>query len=114
MSWSDEVNGRHSSPYSCMDSIADQQRPILIASFAFEMAIEQSLVVADLALSKRNRKTVCAMEVGTPMYSNLSQLSTESPFAKRTYQMEACPRCSSLVLLWLIVSPISAAELSSR
>ena len=97
-----------------MDSTADQLRPILIASFDFEMAIERSLIAADLALSKRDRKTVSAMEVGTPMYSNLSQLSTESPFAKRTYQMEACPRCISLVLLWLIVGPISAAELSSR
>ena len=56
------------------------------------------------ALDKRDRKTVCALEVGTPRYSNLSQLSTRLPFAKRTCLTEAYPRCIALVLL--IVMPI--------
>ena len=81
MSRSVEVNGRHSSPYNSMDSTADRQRPILIASFALELKIEQSLVAAAHALDKGHRKTVSALEVGTPRYSNLSQISTGSPFA---------------------------------
>ena len=99
MSWSVEVNGRHSSPYNSMDSTADRQRPILIASFAFELKIERSLGAAAHALDKRDRKTVSAFEMGTPRYSNLSQLSTGSPFAKRTCLTEACPRCIALILL---------------
>ena len=59
-------------------------------------------------------KNISALEVGTPRYSNLSQLSTRSQFAKWTCLTEACPRCIALVLLWLIVRPISAAKLSSR
>ena len=97
-----------------MDSTDDRQRPILIASFALELKIERSLVAAAHALDKRDRKTVSAFEVGTPRYSNLSQLSTGSPFAMRTCLTEVCPRCIALLLLWLIVRPISAAEVSSR
>ena len=97
-----------------MNSTADRQRPILIASFALELKIVQSLVAAAHELDKRDQKTVSALEVGTPRYSNLSQLSTESPFAKRTCLMETCPRCIALVLLWLIARPILAARLSSR
>ena len=82
-----------------MDSTADRQRPILIESFAFELNIERSLVAAALALDKRDRKTVSAFEVGTPRYSALSQISTGSPFAKRTCLAEVCPRCITLVLL---------------
>ena len=114
MSWSVEVNGRNSSPYNSMDSTADRQRPVLIASFAIELKIERSLVAAAHALDKRDRKTVCALEVGTPIYSNLSQLSTGSPFAKQTCQTEACQRGFTMVLSWLIVRPISAAEVSYR
>ena len=114
MSRSVEVNGRHSSPYNSMGSKTDRQRPILIASFSFELKIERSLVAAAHVLDKRDRKTVSAFEVGTPRYSNLSHLSTGSPFAKRACQTEACLRCIALVLLWLIVRPISAAEVSSR
>ena len=114
MSWSVEVNGRHSSPYNSMDSTADQQRPILIASIDFELKIERSLVTDAHALDERDLKTVSALEVGTPRYSNLSQLSTGSPFAKRTCLTETCPRCIALVLLWLIVRPIMAEKLSSR
>ena len=113
MSWSVKVNGRHSGPYNSMDSTADRKRPILIASFALELKIEQSLVAAAHALDKRDRKTVTALEVGTPRYFNLSQLSTGSPFAKRTCLTEACPRCIALVLLWLIARTISVAEISS-
>ena len=87
------------SPYNSMDSTADLQRPILIASFALELKIERSLFAADHALDKRDRKTVSAFEVGTPRYSNLSQLSTGSPFAKWTCLTEACPRCIASVLL---------------
>ena len=97
-----------------MDSTADRQRPILIASFALELKIERSLVATAHALDKRDQKTVSAFEVGTPRYSNISQLSTGSPFAKRTCLMEACLRCIALVLLWLIVRPISVGEVSSR
>ena len=75
-----------------MDSTADRQRPILIESFALELNIERSLVAAAHALDKRDRKTVSAFEVGTQRYSNLSQLSTGSPFAKRTCLAEVCPR----------------------
>ena len=82
-----------------MDSIADRQRPISVASFALELKIERSLVAAAHALGKRDRKTVYALEVGTLRYSNLSQLSTGSPFVKRTCQAEVCPRCITLVLL---------------
>ena len=114
LSWSVEVNGRHSSPYNSMDSTADRQRPILVASFAFELKIERSLVASVYALDKRHRKTVYVMEVCTPRYSNLSQLFTVSPFAKRTCVTETCPRCIALTLLWLIVRPISAARLSNR
>ena len=89
-------------------------RHILIASFALELKIERSLVAAAHALDKRDRKTVSAFDVGTPRYSNLSQLSTGSPFAKRTFLTEVFPRCIALVLLWLIVRPILAAEVSSR
>ena len=99
LSWSVKVNGRHSSPYNSMDSTADQQRPILAASFALELKIEQNLVAAAHALDERDKKAVSALEVGTPRYSNLSQLSTGSPFAKRTCLTEACPRCIALVLL---------------
>ena len=99
MSWSVEVNGRHSSPYNSMDSTADQQRPILIASFALELKVERSLVVVAHALDKRDRKTVSTFEVGTPRYSDLSQLSTGSPLAKRTCLTKAYPRCITLVLL---------------
>ena len=67
-----------------MDSTADRQRPILIESFAWELKIERSLVATVHALDKRDRKTVSVFEVGTPRYSNLSPLSTGSPFAKRT------------------------------
>ena len=74
-----------------MDSTADRQRPILIESFALELNIERSLVAAAHALDKRDRKTVSAFEVGTPRYSNLSQLSTGAPFAKRTCLAEVCP-----------------------
>ena len=101
MSWSVKVNGKHSSPYNSMDSTADRQRPILIASFALELKIERCLVAAAYALDKRDRKTVSALEVGTPRYeirdSNLSQLSTGSPFAKRTCLTVACQRCITLV-----------------
>ena len=82
-SWSVEVNGRHSSPYNSMDATADRQGPILIASFAFELKIERGLVAAAHALDKRDRKTVFALEMGVTRYSNLSQLSAGSPFAKR-------------------------------
>ena len=68
LSWSVEVNGRHSSPYNSMDSTADRQRPILIASFALELKIEWSLVVAAHALDKRDQKTVSAFEVGAPRF----------------------------------------------
>ena len=93
-----------------MDSTTDQLRRILLASYALELKIERNLVAATHTLDKRDRKTVSALEVGTPRYSNLSQLSTGSPFAKRTCLAEVCPRCIALVLLWLIVRPISAAE----
>ena len=106
MSWSVKVNGRHSSPYNSMDSTADRQRPILKASFAFELKIERSLFTAAHALDKRDQKAVSALQVGTLRYSNLFQLSTGSPFTKRTCLTEACPRCIALVLLWLIVMPI--------
>ena len=99
MHWSVEVNGRHSIPYNSMDSTADRQRPILIASFAIELKIGRRLVAAAHALDKRDRKTVYAFELGTPRYSNLSQLVTESPLAKRMCLTEACPRCIALVLL---------------
>ena len=82
-----------------MDSKADRHRPILIASFALELKIERCLVVAANALDKRDQKIVSAFEMGTPRYSNLSQLSAGSPFAKRTCLTEACPRCIALVLL---------------
>ena len=82
-----------------MDSTADRQRPILIVSFALELKNERSLVAAAHALDKRDRKTVSAFEVGTPRYSNLSQLSTGSPFAKRMCLTEAYPRCIAMVLL---------------
>ena len=85
--------------YNNMDSTTDRQRPILIASFPLELKIEQSLIAAAHALDKRDQKTVYALEVGTPRYSNLSQLSTGSPFAKRTCLTDACPRCITLVLL---------------
>ena len=55
-----------------MDSTADRQRPMLIASYALELKIERSLVAAAHALDKRDQKTVSAFEVGTPRYSNLS------------------------------------------
>ena len=97
-----------------MDSTADQQRTIVIASFALELKIERSLVAAAHAFDKRDRKPVSALEVGTPRYSNVSQLSTGSPFARRMCLTEACSICIALVLLWLIVRPISAAEVSSR
>ena len=71
LSRSVEVNGRHPSPYNSMDSTADRQRPILIASFALELKIERRLVSTAHALDKRDRKTVSAFEVGTPRYSNL-------------------------------------------
>ena len=64
-----------------MDFTADRQRPILIESFTLELKIEWSLVAAAHALDKRDRKTVSALEEGTPRYSNLSQLSTVSLFA---------------------------------
>ena len=114
MSWSVKVNGRHSSPYNSMDSTADWQRPILIAPFDLEFKIERSLVAAAHSLDKRDQKTVSPLEVDTLRYSNLSQLSTGSPFAKRMLLMEACPRCIALVLFWLIVRPITEAEVSSR
>ena len=98
-----EVNGRHSSPHNSIDYTADRQRPILIASFALELRIKRSLVAAAYALDKRDRKTVSALEVGTPRYLNLSQLSMRSPFAKRTCLTQACPMCIALVLSWLIV-----------
>ena len=44
--WVVEVNGRHSSPYNNMDSTADWQRPILIASFALGLKNERKLVSA--------------------------------------------------------------------
>ena len=97
--WSVKVNGRHSSPYNSIDSTTDRQRPILIESFALELNIKRSLVAAAHALDKRDQKTVSAFEVGTPRYSNLSQLSTGSPFEKRTCLAEVCPRCITLVLL---------------
>ena len=97
-----------------MDSTADRQRKILVASFAYESKIERSLVAAAHALNKQDRKTASALVVGTPRYSNLSQLSAGSPFAKRACLTEACPRCIAMVLLWLIVRPISAAEVTSR
>ena len=97
-----------------MDSTADRHRPILITSFAFELMIVRRLVAAAHALDKRDRKTVSALEVGTPRYSNLSQLLTRSPFAKRTCLKETCPWCIALALLWLIARPISAAKHSSR
>ena len=99
MPWSVNVNGSHSSPYNSMDSTADRQRPILIESFALLLKIERSLFAAAHALDKRDRKTVSAFEEATPRYSNLSQLSTGSPFAKRTCLAEVCPRCITLVLL---------------
>ena len=82
-----------------MDSTANRQRPILLASFAVELKIELSLVTAAHALDKRDLKTVYAFEVGTTRYSNLSQLSMGSPFVKRTCLAETCPRCIALVLL---------------
>ena len=42
-----------------MDSTADRQRPILIASFAFELKIERSLIAAVHALDKRDKKRFC-------------------------------------------------------
>ena len=51
-----------------MDSTADRQRPILIASFALELKIERSFVAAAHALDKRDRKVVSAFEVDTPRY----------------------------------------------
>ena len=81
LSWSVEHKGRHASPYNSMDSTADRQKPIVIASFALELKIERSLVAAVHALDKRDRETVSALEVCTPRYSNLSQLSTGSTFA---------------------------------
>ena len=89
MSRSVEVNGRHSNPYNSMDSTADRLRPILIASFALELKIERSVVAAAHTLDKRDRKTVPVLDMGTPRYSNLSQLSKGSPFAKRTCLTEA-------------------------
>ena len=80
-----------------MDSTADRQRQILIASFALELKIERSLVAAAHALDKLDQKIVSAFEVGTPRYSNLSQLPTGSPFAERTCLMEACPTGIALV-----------------
>ena len=59
-----------------MDSTADRQRPSLITPFALELKIERSLVVAAHALDKQDQKTVYALGVGIPTYSNLSQLST--------------------------------------
>ena len=56
------------SPYNSMDSTADRQRPILIASLALELRIERSLVAAAHALDKRDRKTAFAFEVGSPRY----------------------------------------------
>ena len=65
--------------YNSMDSTADRQRPILIASlekkkkkkrrtreasFAWELKIEQSLVAAVHALDKRDRKSISLLEVG--------------------------------------------------
>ena len=72
-----------------MDSTADRQRPILIESFALELMIERSLVAAVHAMDYRDLKTVSGLEVGTPGYSNLSQLSTGSTFAKRACLTEA-------------------------
>ena len=97
-----------------MEFTGDQQRSILIASFAFELKIEQSLVVAAHALDKRDKKNVSALVVGTTRHSNLSQQSTGSPDEKRTYLTENSLRCTALVLLWLIVRPISAVKLSSQ
>ena len=55
---------RYSSPYNSLDSTADRQRPILIvASFAFELKIERSLVTAAHALDKRYQKSVSSLEV---------------------------------------------------
>ena len=99
LSRSVEVNGRYSIPYNSMGSTADRQRQILIASFAFQLKIERSLVTAAHALDKRDQKTVSALEVGTLRYSNMSQLSTGSSFVKRMSLMEACKRCIALVLL---------------
>ena len=114
MSWSVKVNGRHSSLYNSTDSTADRQRPILIVSFTLELKIEQRLVAAAHALDIQDQKTVSALEVGTQRYSNLSQLLTGSPFVKRMCLTEAFLRCIALVLSWLIVRPILAAEVSSR
>ena len=49
-----------------MDSTADRQRPILIASFALELMIERSLVSAAHAMDFRDQKTVSVLVVGTP------------------------------------------------
>ena len=83
-------------------------------SFAFELKIEPRFVAAGRALDKRDRRTVSVLDVVTPRYSSSSQLSTESPCTKQTYLMEAIKRYIALVLLWLIVRPISTAEVSSR
>ena len=77
----------------------------MMASFALELKIEQSLVAAAHALDKRDQKTVSSLEVDARRYSNLSQLSTGSPFVKRTCLTAACPRCIAVVLSWFIVRP---------
>ena len=89
LSWSVKVKGRHSSPYSSIDSTADRQRPILMASFAFELKIERSLVACVHAMDKQDQGIVSSLEVGTPRYSCLLQLSTGLPFAKLMCLMEA-------------------------
>ena len=82
-----------------MDSTADRQRPILKASFALGLRNVRKFVSAAQALDIQDRKTVYALEVCTPRHSNLSQLSTGSPFVRRTCLMEALPICIALVLL---------------
>ena len=72
-----------------MDSTADRQRPILIASFALQLMIERSLVAAVHAMDNRDLLTVSALELGTPGYSNLSQLSTGSTVEKLACLTEA-------------------------
>ena len=97
-----------------MDSIDDLKRLILMASFAFELKIERSLFVAANTLDKRDLRRVSALEDSTPRYYNMSPSSTGTPFAQRTYLMEACQRYVALVLSWLIVRPISLAQQSIR
>ena len=60
------------------------------SAFALELMIDWSLVAAAHAMDNRHRKTVFALEVWTPVYSNMSQLSKGSTFTKRACLTMAC------------------------